>query len=124
MADLDHPVGSSRCHPRKRPGPPHIEHLPPRLPGDLPAEQRCPIGDPARVAERLLPVGIDWALALRELLQAAAHVPIKPRIHQVTMAAADHRLGSHRTVVGQESIELRPRRVQPFVGLVKRSRRS
>ena len=123
MADPDDPVRSGGHHARQQPRPPGIEHLPPRPLAELRAEERGPVGDPAQVAKRLLPVGPDRAQPTRELLQAA-HVPIEPGTHQVAMAVTDHRLGCHRPVVGQKTVELWPGRVQPLVGLVQRSRAS
>ncbi|HVB42411.1 MAG TPA: hypothetical protein VNF47_06845 [Streptosporangiaceae bacterium] len=56
MADPDHPVSRGGHYAWQQPGPPGIEHLPPRLLADFAVEERRPVGDPARVAERLLPV--------------------------------------------------------------------
>jgi hypothetical protein len=111
-------VRGGRDEAGQQPWPPRVKHLPPRLAGHLPAEVRGPVGHPMRIAKRLLPLRADRADAPREVLQPP-HVGVEPPVHVLGLAAAGHRLGDHRSVVGQEAVELRSGGMQPLVGLVE-----
>ena len=122
VADPDHAMGSGRSDARQQPRPPGSQHRAPWLPCHLAPEVGGPVGDPARIAQRLLPVLADRGAAARELLQPS-HVPVKPAVHASGVPVANHGLGCHRAMVGQPPVELRSRGVQPLVGLVQCPRR-
>ena len=118
VADPDHAVSSGRRDARQQPRPPGSQHRAPGLPCRLAPEENGPVGDPARIAQRLLPVLADRGGAARELLQPS-HVPVKPAVHASGVPVANHGLCCHRAMVGQPAVELRSRGVQPLVGLVQ-----
>ena len=62
VADPDHPMGSGSGNPGQQPRPPGLQHLAPRLLGDLAPEVSGPVGDPPRIAQRVLPVRADRPL--------------------------------------------------------------
>ncbi len=121
MTDADHAVRGGSDYTGQQPRPPGVQHLPPRPLAHLRAEQGRPVGHPARIAERGLPVSPDRAHPPREFLQPE-HVVVKPRLHDLAVTVTRQGLGGHRAMVGQPALELRPGPVQSQVRLVQRAR--
>src|SRR6266702_4901135 len=113
MADADHPVRGGGRDAGQQPRPPDRQHLAPRLPGNLAAEVRRPVGDPARITERLPPAGADRRGAAGKILEPA-HVPVQPRVHHLGVPAAHHGLGRHRAMIGQPALKFRASGMQPL----------
>src|SRR5215472_9954570 len=114
----DHAVGCRGHDAGQQPGPPGSQCLAPGLLGDLATEIGGPVGNAARIAECVLPVGADRTGAAREFLQPP-HVLVKPPVHGLAVSVAHQGLSCHRPVVGQVPAEFRAGGMQPVVRLVE-----
>lgn len=118
VADPDHRVRGTAVQARQQPGPPLGEHIAPGPLLDRPQEVRDPVGAPARVAQRLAPVGVgDGGDGGGEVVEPDL-VRVQPPVHGPRPAVGGERLGHHGGVVGETPIvDLGPGGVQPLQGL-------
>lgn len=119
MAHPDRRMRGARGDARQQPGPPLGEHVPPGALGRLALEVRRPVGDAARVAQRLVPVPRGHRGAgVRHLLQLRA-VTVQPAVHGRGMAVPHERLHGHRRVIAEPAVALRSRDMDALQRLVE-----
>lgn len=104
---------------RQQPGPPLGEHVAPGALGRLALEVRRPVGDAARVAQRLVPVPRGHRGAgVRHLLQLRA-VTVQPAVHGRGLAVPHEGLHGHRRVIAEPAVALRSRDMDALQRLVE-----
>lgn len=121
VADPDHRVRGAGRDAGEQPRPPLGEDLAPGTAGRLPLEVRRPVGDAARVAQRLAPVRRGHlGETVRHVLELVP-VVVQPSVHTRSLTVAHQRLDGHRGVIAQPAAPFRAEGVEPFQCLVERA---